>query len=110
MRVYYEMLGVNSREIEMISRAMPKREYYQRTPNGRRLFNIGFGPVALAFVGVSGPEVRARIGEIRKTHGAEMGLGVAACARCRQLGGLLRYQIWSEEVRPQTCVVKGRNA
>jgi len=45
VRVYYEMLGVNSREIEMISRAMPKREYYQRTPNGRRLFNIGFGPV-----------------------------------------------------------------
>ena len=35
----------------------------------RRLFNIGFGPVALAFVGVSGPEVRARIGEIRKMHG-----------------------------------------
>jgi type IV secretion/conjugal transfer VirB4 family ATPase len=69
VRVYYEMLGVNAREIEMISRAIPKREYYQRTPNGRRLFNIGFGPVALAFVGVSGPEVRARIGEIRKTHG-----------------------------------------
>jgi len=65
------MLGVNAREIEMISRAMPKREYYQRTPNGHRLFNIGFGPVALAFVGVSGPEVRARIGEIRKMHGAE---------------------------------------
>jgi type IV secretion system protein VirB4 len=56
VRVYYEMLGVNSREIEMISRAMPKREYYQRTPNGRRLFNIGFGPVALAFVGASGPD------------------------------------------------------
>jgi type IV secretion/conjugal transfer VirB4 family ATPase len=69
VRVYYEMLGVNAREVEMISRAIPKREYYQRTPNGRRLFNIGFGPVALAFVGVSGPEVRARIGEIRKTHG-----------------------------------------
>ncbi|MGO9776059.1 MAG: hypothetical protein ACLPM3_05680, partial [Terracidiphilus sp.] len=48
---------------------MPKREYYQRTPNGRRLFKIGYGPVALAFVGVSGQEVRARIGEIRKTHG-----------------------------------------
>jgi type IV secretion system protein TrbE len=68
-RKYYEDLGLNSREIELISRATPKREYYQRTPNGRRLFTLGFGPVALAFVAVSSPDARAKVSEVMKTFG-----------------------------------------
>jgi len=109
VRVYYEMLGVNSREIEMISRAMPKREYYQRTPNGRRLFNIGFGPVALAFVGVSGPEVRARIGEIRKMHAQSGSRNGCVCA-VSPTGRITSIPNMERRSPPQTCVVKGWNA
>lgn len=49
----YRMFGLNSEEISIIKNAQPKRQYYYRSPLGRRLFELGLGPLALAFVGVS---------------------------------------------------------
>jgi type IV secretion system protein VirB4 len=46
----YRELGLNAREIESIARAVPKRHYYFKSPRGSRLFELGLGPVALAFL------------------------------------------------------------
>jgi type IV secretory pathway VirB4 component len=52
----YEIMGLNEREIEIISTATKKRHYYYTSPLGRRLFSLGLGPVAMAFVGATGKE------------------------------------------------------
>jgi type IV secretion system protein VirB4 len=46
----YQELGLNARETESIARAVPKRHYYFKSPRGSRLFELGLGPVALAFL------------------------------------------------------------
>lgn len=53
---YYRMFGLNDAEIALLKNARPKREYYYRSPIGRRLFDLGLGPLALSFVGVSDPD------------------------------------------------------
>jgi type IV secretion system protein VirB4 len=55
-RSFYEKLGLNSRQIGVIANATPKRDYYLVTRDGCRLFELGLGPAALAFVGASRPE------------------------------------------------------
>jgi type IV secretion system protein TrbE len=55
-RPMYELIGLNDREIELLSLATVKRDYYYKSPLGRRIFSFGFGPVALSFVGASGQE------------------------------------------------------
>ena len=53
---YYE-IGLNDREIEILATATPKRHYYYyKSPNGRRVFDLGLGAVSLAFVAKSSPE------------------------------------------------------
>jgi type IV secretion system protein VirB4 len=55
-RAVYERFGLNDRQIEILSIATPKRDYYAQTARGNRLFELGLGPVALALCGASGPE------------------------------------------------------
>ncbi len=55
-RAVYERFGLNARQIEILSTATPKRDYYAQTPRGNRLFALGLGPVALALCGASSPE------------------------------------------------------
>src|SRR5690606_30127056 len=47
MRETYEHFGLNPRQIEIISQATPKRDYYAQTARGNRLFELGLGPLAL---------------------------------------------------------------
>ncbi|HXU30930.1 MAG TPA: hypothetical protein VN851_10170, partial [Thermoanaerobaculia bacterium] len=47
----YADLGLQPGEIEILARARPKRDYYFVSPRGRRLFELGIGPAALAFLG-----------------------------------------------------------
>ena len=54
MRQFYEYAGLNSREIELLQTATPKRDYYVVQRLGRRMISFRLGPVALAFLGVSG--------------------------------------------------------
>ena len=68
-RQLYELLGLNSRQLSIITHATRKREYYYMSPLGRRLFNLDLGPYALAFVGASGKEDIARIRELENQHG-----------------------------------------
>jgi type IV secretion system protein VirB4 len=54
-REFYEQFGLNDRQIELVSRAVPKRQYYLQSRRGNRLFELGLGPIALAFCGASSP-------------------------------------------------------
>ena len=55
-RAVYERFGLNDRQIEILSRATPKRDYYAQTARGNRLFELGLGPVGLAIAGASTPD------------------------------------------------------
>jgi type IV secretion system protein TrbE len=55
-RNVYERFGLNARQIEILSTASPKRDYYAQTARGNRLFELGLGPVALALTAASSPE------------------------------------------------------
>ncbi|MDP3459596.1 MAG: TraM recognition domain-containing protein, partial [Hyphomonas sp.] len=57
----YSRFGLNGREVSLISEAVPKQDYYYTSPMGNRLFELGLGPVGLAFCGASSPEDQARI-------------------------------------------------
>lgn len=69
-REFYERIGFNPRQIEIVATAIPKREYYVASPDGRRLFDMALGPVALSFVGASGKEDLKRIRALHSKHGA----------------------------------------
>ena len=56
IRMIYEGFGLNSRQIEIVAQAEPKRDYYYQSRLGNRVFDLGLGPVTLAFVGASTPE------------------------------------------------------
>ncbi|HVT14701.1 MAG TPA: transporter [Thermoanaerobaculia bacterium] len=49
----YRDLGLNDTEIALLARARRKRDYYFKSPRGSRLFELGLGPVALAFLGTA---------------------------------------------------------
>lgn len=49
----YRRFGLNDRQIDIVSRATPKREYYCQSARGNRLFDLGLGEVALAFTAAS---------------------------------------------------------
>lgn len=60
-REAYERFGLNERQIELVSRATPKRHYYLQSARGNRLFELGLGPIALALCGASGAAVQGKI-------------------------------------------------
>ena len=63
-RAAYERFGLNDRQIELIARATPKRHYYLQSSQGNRLFELGLGPIALAFCASSDPASQRRIDSI----------------------------------------------
>ncbi|MFT4028210.1 MAG: TraM recognition domain-containing protein, partial [Novosphingobium sp.] len=66
----YERFGLNARQIEILSRATPKRDYYCQSQSGNRLFELGLGEVALAFAAASSKTDQLAIASIIETHGA----------------------------------------
>ena len=54
--VVYERFGLNQRQIEIIARAAPKRDYYAQTARGNRQFELGLGPIALALTAAASPD------------------------------------------------------
>ncbi|NIJ63093.1 type IV secretion system protein VirB4 [Sphingomonas leidyi] len=68
-RAAYQRFGLNDRQIELVSRATPKRHYYLQSAAGNRLFELGLGPVALALCGASDPATQARIDALLAAHG-----------------------------------------
>jgi len=68
-RPMYELIGLNEREIQLLAHATVKRDYYYKSPLGRRIFSFGFGPVALSFVGASGQEDIRTVKQLVRTAG-----------------------------------------
>lgn len=62
-------MGLNQRQIEIISQMIPKRQYYYVSENGRRLFELALGPLTLSFVGATDKESIAKIKELEETYG-----------------------------------------
>jgi len=56
IRTIYEGFGLNSRQIEIVATAQPKRDYYYQSRLGNRLFDLDLGPATLAFAGASMPQ------------------------------------------------------
>jgi type IV secretion system protein TrbE len=67
----YERFGLNPRQIELIARATPKRDYYAQTARGNRLFELDLGPLALAICGASTPADHRLIDALLDQTGAE---------------------------------------
>jgi type IV secretion system protein VirB4 len=68
-RAAYERFGLNARQIELVSRATPKRQYYLQSARGNRLFELGLGPIAMALCGASDPASQMRIDALLVEHG-----------------------------------------
>ena len=71
IRDIYERFGLNPRQIEIISRATPKQDYYAQTARGNRLFELDLGPLAIAICGASTPQDQKLIDALLGAHGAE---------------------------------------
>ncbi|MCO6559770.1 MAG: conjugal transfer protein TrbE [Gilliamella sp.] len=67
----YARMGLNTRQIDIISNAIPKRQYYLVSSNGRRLYDLALGPLALSFVAASDKESVSEIKRLEKEFGNE---------------------------------------
>ncbi len=69
----YEGLGLNAAEVGLVARARRKRDYYVSSPKGSRLFSLGLGPTALAFLapppGKSQQETVREAERLEASHG-----------------------------------------
>ncbi len=70
-RDLYALFGLNDREVQLLKFATPKRQYYYTSPLGRRVFELGLGPVALSFVAVADKESVASIRDLSTRYGQE---------------------------------------
>lgn len=67
----YRRFGLNDRQIELLSRATPKRDYYCQSRRGNRMFELGLGEVALAFTAASSKTDQAAIEQLLAEHGRD---------------------------------------
>lgn len=67
----YKRFGLNSRQIEIISSAIPKRQYYMTCANGSRLFELALGPLQLALVAVSDKDSLAKVRALESRFGSD---------------------------------------
>ena len=65
----YTKLGLNKTETNIISNAIPKRQYYYSSPIGKRLFDLGLGPIALSFTSVADKDNVKMIRSLFNRHG-----------------------------------------
>ncbi|WP_131119565.1 conjugal transfer protein TrbE [Lichenihabitans psoromatis] len=71
----YRRFGLNDRQIEILARAMPKRDYYCQSRRGNRLFELGLSDVALALCAASSKTDQAEIARIVAEHSRDGFLG-----------------------------------
>lgn len=65
----YRRFGLNDRQIEILSRATPKRDYYCQSRAGNRLFDLALGDVALAFCAASSKADHAAVEKLVSVRG-----------------------------------------
>ncbi|KRR02390.1 conjugal transfer protein TrbE [Bradyrhizobium valentinum] len=67
----YRRFGLNDRQIEILARATPKRDYYCQSRRGNRLFELGLEEFALAFTAASSKSDQAMIERVLAERGRE---------------------------------------
>lgn len=65
----YKKFGLNSKEIQIIAEATPKKEYYYKSPKGSRLFELVLGENTLKLVGANDPEIQKEAKELYELVG-----------------------------------------
>jgi type IV secretion system protein VirB4 len=65
----YKQTGLNTKQIDIIATAIPKRQYYVVSEAGRRLYEAALGPLALAFAGSTDKKSIAKIKELEAAYG-----------------------------------------
>jgi len=70
VRNAYLRLGLSEREIEIIGEAQPRRQYYFHSSQGRRLFTLDLGSIAVALCAATGYRDVAQARELLKQHGS----------------------------------------
>jgi len=71
IRSSYEKLGLNERQLQILSTATPKQQYYYQSRLGNRLFDVELGPLTLAFCAASRAEDKILVKEILNKYGRE---------------------------------------
>ncbi|MGB3831493.1 MAG: conjugal transfer protein TrbE [Mesorhizobium sp.] len=77
----YRRFGLNDRQIEILARATPKRDYYCQSRQGDRLFELGMSEVGLALCAASAKSDQALIADILAEHGRDGFLAAWLTAR-----------------------------
>ena len=54
----YQAFGLNEQQIIMLSKAIPKKQYYYTSPLGSRMYELELSPLELAFVGVGTADIK----------------------------------------------------
>jgi len=67
----YRRFGLNDRQIEILARATPKRDYYCQSRRGNRLFELGLSEVGLALCAASSKSDQTLIAQIVAAHGRD---------------------------------------
>ncbi|MCR8493048.1 conjugal transfer protein TrbE [Brucella anthropi] len=67
----YRRFGLNDRQIEILARATPKRDYYCQSRRGNRLFDLGLSEVGLALAAASSKTDQSEISRALAEHGRE---------------------------------------
>ncbi|WP_406873705.1 conjugal transfer protein TrbE [Aminobacter sp. P9b] len=65
----YRRFGLNDRQIEILARATPKRDYYCQSRRGNRLFELGLSEVARALCAASSKTDQTLIAQILGENG-----------------------------------------
>ncbi|MPZ37118.1 MAG: conjugal transfer protein TrbE [Rhizobiales bacterium] len=67
----YRRFGLNDRQIEILARATPKRDYYCQSRRGNRLFELGLSEVGFALCAASSKSDQTLIAQIVAEHGRD---------------------------------------
>jgi type IV secretion system protein VirB4 len=108
-REFYERVGLNGRELDILQASIPKQHYYMISPLGRRLISLGLHNVALTFVGVNSREERQLVvdlmNEFPSTWQSEWLRVRAEAMRDERLGGWAAYyeQVHQDMERRESC-------
>ncbi|MES0174468.1 conjugal transfer protein TrbE [Mesorhizobium sp. M0006] len=87
----YRRFGLNDRQIEILARATPKRDYYCQSRRGNRLFELGLSEVGLALCAASSKTDQTLIASVVAEHGRDD--FVSAWLRARGVG-------WAADIIP----------
>ena len=67
----YRRFGLNDRQIEILARATPKRDYYCQSRRGNRLFELGLSELGLALCAASSKSDQTLIANLVAEHGRD---------------------------------------